>query len=220
MGTDIVLLVEIWDEKNQVWQQIELPDTATFNTRSYALFSCLAGVRGDKTPVVEPRDFPTDASESARKCFDDFCKENGSPDVTTWLSLDEADPETNVKYWSGSETATALVSLPLYLRFVATAGGESKMTEAQRKDKLCQFHDISPMTVLIVRESKVKEFCDMFEPECYDQVRVKAGYSSRSDARIKSIPKGWTAFVQDVRKRVAEQGGKEAKGRLVMWFWS
>lgn len=56
MGTDITAFVEV--KIGDAWHVYSSPRIR----RNYALFSRMAGVRGDETPIIQPRELPDNAS--------------------------------------------------------------------------------------------------------------------------------------------------------------
>ncbi len=61
MGCDIHAIVQR-KNSDDVWETIELPEhvSSALHQRDYDVFAILAGVRGDITPISEPRGLPED----------------------------------------------------------------------------------------------------------------------------------------------------------------
>ena len=56
--------------------------------RSYTLFSIMAGVRGDETPLVPPRGLPDDVSYTVKREAEDLFSDIGWH-TPSWYTLDE-----------------------------------------------------------------------------------------------------------------------------------
>ena len=83
MGCDIHICVEL-QEYGGMWEPAILEHGA-YDTRNYAVFSKLAGVRGDLLPIAEPRGLPKDVSREVANQF-----ENGMGDHTpSYLTVKE-----------------------------------------------------------------------------------------------------------------------------------
>lgn len=78
MGTDIRLHQEV--KINGKWEHYREAGVP----RNYRLFGKMAGVRGDETPLAEPRGLPDDAAVMTRFCYDH------DPGYTpSWLNAEE-----------------------------------------------------------------------------------------------------------------------------------
>lgn len=100
MGCDIHMVVEVRDyydlpdgnESDEKRWFLVMTEAAAYGDRNYNVFSALADVRnhayGDRriTPIAQPRGFPGDASEEAKKAHGRWGRDAHS---ASWLSLME-----------------------------------------------------------------------------------------------------------------------------------
>lgn len=80
VGCDIHLHVEV--KVDGKWEHWSAPTTG----RWYRLLGLLAGVRGEESPVFEPRGCPTDASALTKL---DYEAEGADAHTPSWLSWEE-----------------------------------------------------------------------------------------------------------------------------------
>jgi len=80
-----------------------------YSGRNYGLFGILAGVRGEATPIAEPRGVPTDASEGYKKVLADWGVNAHTP---SWYTLFELlKPKTYAKLSVSPEFQKAMLNL-------------------------------------------------------------------------------------------------------------
>ena len=76
MGTDIHVKTEAYNKETGKWEKLYLysydnllnggmREVDAYSTRNYELFSILAGVRGNATPIDSCRSIPEDVSKSS-----------------------------------------------------------------------------------------------------------------------------------------------------------
>lgn len=100
MGCDIHAHIEI--RYNGKWEHYAMPRIR----RNYALFGIMAGVRGDETPIVEPKGIPDDLSLVTKMDWDRW---NGDAHSASWFNEEEID---KLVEWLGTQSGGELGSHP------------------------------------------------------------------------------------------------------------
>lgn len=66
-----------------VWKR---HDVEIYEDRNYELFGILAGVRGIRTPISDPKGLPVDVTDAVKRLYDLWGLNNHS---ASWLTFDE-----------------------------------------------------------------------------------------------------------------------------------